>query len=319
MIFLLLFFILASSVLQAQNIIKYEKNHEDAELSRVIFINSITNEIVKTFTPAEKCPYWNLTFKRSEGRDNYKNVKYFDLTGIDSLTTQDIPGLVNIIEWGHPLKRPYYAYAMNSAHVSNNHKWVIISSFIMIGDLNQDQNDGEYEAFAECLQIFDSNGNLFRTIYSDEVEMNDTGITDDGNYLFYDYHLLKDCFKDYQSNRRPGLRVINLTTMDWEMDINNYDTNMVYLYPYIAGDYICIFSETREDNEDADSIGYNTADCYNFKKNIKYTGSIEPSFKEFCNIIDVSEEGIYFRDWLVTDTIPVLYRFNKEFTKEIIK
>ncbi|HOX77151.1 MAG TPA: hypothetical protein PLW31_03850 [Bacteroidales bacterium] len=317
--FLLSFLILAASVLQGQNIVRYEKNHRDTELCKITFIDTTTNEIVKTFSPAEKCPYWNLTYKRIGDTINDRSVKYFDLKGIDSLTGDEIPGLINVTDFGHPLKQPYEAFTSNSAHVSKNGKWVIISSHIIIDDFSDDENESELEAYAECLQVFDSNGNLFRKIFSDDAEMNDVGITDDGDYLFYDYQILKDLYYDNHSNRNPGLRIINLKTMDIELDISDYDTNWVYLYPYVAGDFICIFSETRKDYEDVDSTGCNSAVCYNFKKNIKYTGPIGPAFKEFWRIIDVSDEGIYFRVSSAREAQPVLYRFDKDFTKEKIK
>lgn len=311
--------ILASSVIHAQNIIRYEKNNQDAELSSIIFIDTNSNEIVNRFSPAEKCPYWNLSFKRIGDTVYDKKVKYFDLTGIDSLTKEEIPGLVNIAEWDRPLKKPYEAYTSNSAHVSINNQWVIISSHIIISDFSDDEYDDEFEAFAECLQVFDSNGNLFRKIFSDDGQMDDVGITDDGQFLFYDYKILKNYFLNYQATQNPGLRVINLKNMDIEMDIADFDTSRVYLYPYIAGDYICVFSEARKDYEDVDFRGCNTVVCYNFKKNIKYSGSTKPDFKEFWNIIGISDEGISFRDNSTKEAIPVLYRFDKDFTQERIK
>jgi len=313
----LAFLLFFSIYMRSQYIIKYEKNHEDSELSRVFFMDTTKNVIIKSFSPSEKCPYWNLTYPRLEGTLEYKTEKFFDFSGFDSLTGLDIPGLV-IINGGNSIKKPYWAETNHSAHLSSNKRWLLLFSVITITDYSQKENDGEFEGFANCLQIYNSKGNLYRTIISKDVEMSEIHITDDGSYLFYDYDIMRDFFKNFKNHPDGGFRIANLETMQIEMDVPDNDTNMVYLYPYVADDFICIFSETKDDYLDNNYQGSNTVTCYNLKKSEKYTTQIDPRFKEFWNIITITKEGVFFEGNASPQRDTVLYRFDKDFQREKI-
>jgi hypothetical protein len=302
---------------RSQHIIKYEKNHEDSELSRVNFIDTIKNLTIKSFSPAEKCPYWNLAFPRLKGTLEYKTEKFYDFSDLDCLTGQDIPGLV-VIEGGNSIKKPYWAETNHSAHLSSNKQWLLIFSVITITDYSQKENDGEFEGFANYLQIYNSKGNLYRTIISKDVEINEIHVTDDGSYLFYEYNIMQDFLKNFKNYPNGGFRIINLETMKIEMDVIDNDTSMIYLYPYVADDYICIFSETKDDYFDNNYQGSNTVTCFNLKKSEKYTAQIDPKFKEFWKIITITKEGVLFEGNALPERDTVLYRFDKDFQIEKI-
>jgi hypothetical protein len=299
--------ILASMHLQAQNSITYNGNNLAPENRLITFVDTLQDKIVLSFSPSELCPYWNLPYPviPTSNPNGYGTEKRFDLKDVSSISNLEIPGLV-IVENRDEINNPLYASSSFTCKLSPNGQWIIIESYLNINGYD------DCLGFANYIEIYSSDGNLYRTLLSKDGYISDVQITDDGLFLVYGHlgiETYKNDFRDF------GYKIINITTMEIELELRDNVDNMNSLYNKTIGNYIFIMKEIKDDGNLNISKEYGYLSCFDMKNNEKFTGIVKPELKWYSNLIGISKEGISFRVNNDQDSNRVLMQFDKDFHK----
>ncbi len=278
------FLILFSFQLQAQNKISYEDNRSDATLRKLFFIDTLQNKVLYSFSPSEKCPYWNLPYPEiNNAIPNCKSTKRFDLKDINSISRIDIPGLI-ALNGGNLILNPGWATTGHLCYLTTNHQWVFIYSSIYIYNY-----DEEWSGYAMEIQIFTSTGTLYRTITSTDGEISDVRLTDNCLYLVYG-NLNVDSY--ILGSRNYSTRIVDLNSMETKFEFKDKTLNQMTLYNRVFDNYIFIMSENEDDYKDTNSKGDGHIICLDMLKGVEYTGQVEHGL--IYNMKSITKEGIIF-------------------------
>jgi len=190
-------------VLQAhgQYTIKYNFHPHDPDSCIVSFVDTVKNEVVRSFTLVEYSPYWNLPYQeiKPSGRKN----KTFNL--INSKTLQeDIPGLI-IYKESEYIK-PVEGYTFSQVQIVPDNNYIIVYHYMMV--LSTERLYG----YATVLHIYNLKGEIHRELISSDVEIEEAYITNDGKYLIYRFGVGLTEADVERSN--TGYRIVNLETLD---------------------------------------------------------------------------------------------------------
>ncbi len=85
----MLFFALQA---RSQYIIKYNFHPHDPDSCIVSFVDTVKNEVIRSFTLVEYSPYWNLPLQEVK-TDGLGKRKVFNLQSV-KLAEKDVPGLL---------------------------------------------------------------------------------------------------------------------------------------------------------------------------------------------------------------------------------
>jgi len=184
-----------------QYIIKYSFHPHDPDSCIVSFVDTVKNEVIRSFTLVEYSPYWNLAYPeiKHSGRKN----KTFGLTNSKTLK-EDIPGLITYKESKDLI--PVEGYTFSQVQIVPENNFIIVYHYMMV--LSTERLYG----YATVLHIYNSAGKIHREIISSDVEIEEAYITNDGKYLIYRFGVgLTEADSEMS---KTGYRIINIETLD---------------------------------------------------------------------------------------------------------
>lgn len=280
-----------------QYTIKYKFHPYDPDSCIVSFVNTVKNEVVRSFTLVEYSPYWNLPFPEiiTEG---LRKRKVFNLQSV-KLAEKDVPGLLIydispdcFLESG----RTY-----STLQISQNNQYIIVIHYLNLFS--------EYRRFghAAILHIYNAKGELIRTIKSSDSEILQPCITNNGYYLGYVYGTGLN--EDETEMSKTGYRIIKLETDEIVVDrevhgqgqmgiaaVNNkFTTSYLALEDYQKRSFIVVIPE----------------------KGVQFSKII--SRDELNKLKVVTDEGLLFGSYSKSDTNTYFIHFESDFNREELR
>ncbi|MBE0661460.1 MAG: hypothetical protein IH597_03245 [Bacteroidales bacterium] len=297
--------LLSVSSLNAQHIIRYEMDDHNAENCKVLFIDTLSNEVTDSFYLHERNPYWNLPYDTIE-TGNY-SVKTYKFNNIDSLTKDEIPGL---IAYGpaNISKYPGEALAFHGARVSTNGQFIAIYNRLTL----YVYSDNDFTDHASQVVVYDVEGKIHNSFYSEALNIEDIYITDDGNY-----YLVWGWMQSVKVS--DGIlslyKIIDIKNNQTIITVNTNDENFSGGYGKIDGNYICIMLDIRNQDDPYGPSGQGFLRCYDLVNNMVYTTSVDQKSKCISMFKGITDEGVKLKSLLGKDVPDRLLRFDKDFTK----
>lgn len=277
-----------------QYTIKYNFHPHDPDSCIVSFVDTVKNEVIRSFTLVEYSPFWNLPFPeiKSEG---LRKRKVYDLQTV-SILEQEIPGLVFYSQTDDGFLNSGRTYS--TLQFSQNNQYIIVFHYLNLFS--------EYRSFghAAILHIYNARGELIITIESNDVEILQPRITNNGNYLGYVYGTGLN--EDETEMSKTGYRIINLETDEIVVDrevhgqgqmgitaVNNkFTTSYLTLEDYQKRNFIVVIPE----------------------KSLQFSKIIQRD--DLNKLKVVTEEGLLMGYDSRSDTNTYLLRFESDFDKE---
>lgn len=305
-VFSLLIIIFFALQAQGQNTITFKFSPHGSDSCIVSFVDTVKNEVLRSFSIVEYSPYWNLPFKDT-GDTILKQSKTFDLRGGIS-KSEIFQDYINYSEQpSYPSycgREPLAASTYSTIIISDNKQFAIIPHYLRI------YSDYCLYGYKTVIHIYNSKGELYRTIESIDVDITSIAITDNGKYLAHAFGVhLDDEGLDWTNT---GYRIIDiendmiLHTQVVEFAKSSYDLYVV--------NYDNLIQIAHTDQIDFDKRVYIVIDP---EKQRKYSTSI---LKEHARKRKyVTPEGFVFGVKNKHDANTVLMRFDEEFNNKIIK
>jgi hypothetical protein len=305
-----LFIILATFIIPAQLFgqytIKYNFHPHDPDSCIVSFVDTVKNEVIRSFTLVEYSPFWDLSFPEIGDKERRKSETF-------KISSNDFVGdaFINFVNYSNQSfyptychKEPKAAHTYSTIIISKNKQFLIIPHYLSI------YSDNCLYGYKTVLHIYNSSGELYRTIVSHDFDITDVVITDDGKYLAHAFGVhLDDEGLDWTNT---GYRIIDigndkiLYTQVIEFTKSYYDLSI--------GSFGNIISVLYSDQSDFKKY---VAHTFSFKDNNKYTYAFH---KDIMNrFITIRDSGFIFGVESKSDTNTVIMRFDSDFDKEELK
>lgn len=299
----MLFFFLQA---HGQYTIKYNFHPYDPDSCIVSFVDTVKNEVIRSFSLVEYSPYWNLALQEI-GNIESKKSKTFKISGNDFV----YDAFMSFVDYSKQLfypaychKEPKAAHTYSTIIISNSKQFVVIPHYLSI------YSDNCLYGYKAVLHIYNSKGELFRTVESHDLDITDVAITDDGKYLAHTYGVhLDDEGLDWTNT---GYRIIDIQnnkfiyTQEVEFTKSYYDLSI--------GSFGNIISAFYSDQSDFQNYLTHT---FCFDKNKKYVSAFDKSLINRFQFIN--DSGFVFGVNNRYDKNKEIIRFNEGFNIERIK
>lgn len=291
-----------------QYTIKYNFHPHDPDSCIVSFVDTVKNEVIRSFTLVVYSPYWNLPFPEIVLENVSKKERRFDLRGVISIE-EKIPGLVAFEEIADLV--PSGGETYSTMVLSKNSQYIIIPHYMFIsGDyINQkyDYNSRLYGR-ATVLHIYSSRGELIKTFESSDVNIVQARISDNGKYLAFTFDHNQDPIYDGDW-KKTGFRIVDL------------DSDSIIVHEVLGeingigarGNAITVTLNTTDDYFAITAITYFP------DLNLKY--EMQTSRDQLNRLARVTEEGYVFYESSMNKNMQDAYliRFANGFTKSVIQ
>jgi hypothetical protein len=302
MIVMILFTIQA----QGQNTITFKFSPHGSDSCIVSFVDTLKNEVLRSFSIVEYSPYWNLPFEDT-GDTILKQSKTFDLRG--GISKSEI--FQDFINYSKQPSYPSYcgreplaASTYSTIIISDNKQFAIIPHYLRI------YSDYCLYGYKAVLHIYNSKGELYRTIKTSDIDITSVAITDDGKYLAHTYGVhLDDEGLDWTNTGYRILDIENNTIVYNQLIefINSYYDISIASY----GNIISVFYT------DQSNLRKYLTHTYCFDENSKYVSAFDKSLINRFHFI--SDSGFVFGVNNRFDKNKEIIRFNEGFNIEKIK
>jgi hypothetical protein len=302
MIVMILFTIQA----QGQNTITFKFSPHGSDSCIVSFVDTVKNEVLRSFSIVEYSPYWNLPFEDT-GDTILKQSKTFDLRG--GISKSEI--FQDFINYSKQPSYPSYcgreplaASTYSTIIISDNKQFAIIPHYLRI------YSDYCLYGYKAVLHIYNSKGELYRTIKTSDIDITSVAITDDGKYLAHTYGVhLDDEGLDWTNTGYRILDIENNTIVYNQLIefINSYYDISIASY----GNIISVFYT------DQSNLRKYLTHTYCFDENSKYVSAFDKSLINRFHFI--SDSGFVFGVNNRFDKNKEIIRFNEGFNIEKIK
>lgn len=302
---MLVFFLQA----HGQYTIKFNFHPYDPDSCIVSFVDTVKNEVIRSFSLVEYSPYWNLPFPEIVLKNVSKKERRFDFQGTNSIG-DIIPGLVPFDEIADLVPSGGETYStLNFAR--NSRQYIIVSHFMSIwGNSIIQKNDYNSRLYgrATVLHIYNSRGEQIKTYVSSDVNIIQARISDNGKYLAYTFDQNQDMIygDDWE---KTGFRIVDI------------DSDSIIVHEVLGeingigarGNAITV---TLNSTDDFYTL---TAITYFPDLNLKY--EIQISRNQLSRLAGVTEEGYFFYESSMNKNMQDAYllRFEDGFTKSVIK
>jgi hypothetical protein len=272
----------------------------------VSFVDTVKNEVLRSFSIVEYSPYWNLPFEDT-GDTILKQSKTFDLRG--GISKSEI--FQDFINYSKQPSYPSYcgreplaASTYSTIIISDNKQFAIIPHYLRI------YSDYCLYGYKAVLHIYNSKGELYRTIKTSDIDITSVAITDDGKYLAHTYGVhLDDEGLDWTNTGYRILDIENNTIVYNQLIefINSYYDISIASY----GNIISVFYT------DQSNLRKYLTHTYCFDENSKYVSAFDKSLINRFHFI--SDSGFVFGVNNRFDKNKEIIRFNEGFNIEKIK
>jgi hypothetical protein len=293
----------------AQHIIRYEMDLKNAETYKVLFIDTLSNEVIDSFYLHERNPYWNLPYDTIE-TGNYM-VKTYKFNNIDSFTKDEIPGLIAYGP-GNISRYPFEAKASHGAFLSTNGQFIVTTNkFILFV-----YSENDFVDHASKVVTYKSDGSIHHSFYSENLIINFCSITDDGNFYLVSGSMHAINAPHGELNLWKIIDVQNNQTI---VSVNTNDENFYGGYGKIDGNFICIMLHKRNEDDPYGPTGQGYLRCFDMVNGTVYTTLVDPISKSISMFKGINAEGVHLKSLLGKDEPDRLLRFDKDFTKQPIR
>jgi hypothetical protein len=280
--------------------IKYNFHPHDPDSCIVSFVDTVKNEVIRSFTLVEYSPYWNLAFPETGDKERRKSKTF-------KISSNDFVGdaFLNFVNYSNQSfypaychKEPKAAHTYSTIIISNNKQFVIIPHYLSI------YSDNCLYSYKAVLHIYNSKGELFRTIESHDLDITDVAITDDGNHLAHAFGVHLD--NEGVDWTNTGYRIIDIEN-DMILHTQLVEFTNSY-YDLSIGSFGNLISAFYSDQSDFKKYVTHT---FCFENNNKYTYAFH---KDIINkLITISDSGFIFGQMDRNDLNKTMVRFNEVF------
>ena len=291
---------------QGQNTITFKFSPHGSDSCIVSFVDTVKNEVLRSFSIVEYSPYWNLPFEDT-GDTILKQSKTFDLRG--GISKSEI--FQDFINYSKQPSYPSYcgreplaASTYSTIIISDNKQFAIIPHYLRI------YSDYCLYGYKAVLHIYNSKGELYRTIKTSDIDITSVAITDDGKYLAHTYGVhLDDEGLDWTNTGYRILDIENNTIVYNQLIefINSYYDISIASY----GNIISVFYT------DQSNLRKYLTHTYCFDENSKYVSAFDKSLINRFQFIN--DSGFVFGVNNRYDKNKEIIRFNEGFNIEKIK
>jgi hypothetical protein len=305
-VFSMIVMILFTIQAQGQNTITFKFSPHGSDSCIVSFVDTVKNEVLRSFSIVEYSPYWNLPFEDT-GDTILKQSKTFDLRG--GISKSEI--FQDFINYSKQPSYPSYcgreplaASTYSTIIISDNKQFAIIPHYLRI------YSDYCLYGYKAVLHIYNSKGELYRTIKTSDIDITSVAITDDGKYLAHTYGVhLDDEGLDWTNTGYRILDIENNTIVYNQLIefINSYYDISIASY----GNIISVFYT------DQSNLRKYLTHTYCFDENSKYVSAFDKSLINRFHFI--SDSGFVFGVNNRFDKNKEIIRFNEGFNIEKIK
>ena len=296
-IFIILAIFITPTQLIGQYTIKYNFHPHDPDSCLISFVDTVKNEVIRSFTLVEYSPYWNLPFPEVKTEGLGKR-KVFNLQSV-KLAEKDLPGLLIYDISPDCFLKSGRTYS--TLQISQNNQYMIVIHYLNL------YSDYRRFGHAAVLHIYNAKGELIRTIKSSDTEILQPCITNNGKYLGYVYGTGLN--EDETEMSKTGYRIINLQTNEIVVDrevhgqgqmgiaaVNNkFTTSYLTLEDYQKRNFIVVIPE----------------------RGVQFSKII--STDELNKLKVVTEDGLLMGNGSRSDTNTYLLRFESNFDREELK
>lgn len=304
-----LFAILAATNSHAQHIIRYEMDNHNAENLKVLFVDTLSNEVIDSFYLHERNPYWDLPYDTIETGNYF--VKTYKFNNIDSLTKDEIPGLIAYGP-GNVSRYPGWADALHGARVSTNGQFIAIYNRLTL----YVYSDNDFTDHASQVMVYDVDGKIHHSFYSEALNIEDIYITDDGNYYLIWGWMQSATVPDGMLNLWEIFDIRNDQTI---VSVNTNDEKFYGAYGKIDGNYICIMLHKRNEDDPYGPTGQGYLRCFDMVNGTVYTALVDPISKSISMYKGITAEGVHLKSLIGKDEPDQVLRFDRDFTKQPIR
>jgi hypothetical protein len=290
----MLFFVLQA---HGQYTIKYNFHPYDPDSCVVSFVDTVKNEVIRSFTLVEYSPYWNLPYQEVKTEGLGKR-KVFNMQSVE-FPEKEALGLFSYDLSPDCFLKSGRTYS--TLELSQNNRYIIVIHYLNLF------SDNRRFGHAAILHIYNAKGELIRTIKSSDSEILQPCITNNGKYFGYVYGTGLN--EDETEMSKKGYRIINLQNDEIIIDrevqgqgmmeiaaVNNkFITSYLTLEDYQKRTFIVVMPENR----------------------IQFSKII--SRKELDKIKGVTDQGLIIGDETRSDTKSYLLHFESDFIREELK
>lgn len=307
LIFLLV--ILTTIDSNGQHIIRYEREAKNAEKRKVLFIDTLNNEVTDSFYLHERNPYWNLPYDTIKTR-NYL-VKTYKFNNIDSLTKDEIPGLIAYGP-GNVSRYPGWADASHEASLSTNSQFIVTVNRLMLYVFSED----DFADHASKVVTYMADGKMYNSYSPEDMYIDYINITDDGNY-----YLLRGWTQSV--NAADGIlkfwKIIDIQN-DQEVLVEKSSTDSLRgLYGLVYGNYILFMQGIVNERDKLGPIVGGYMRCFDMANNYVFSTQIDQKSTSFSMFKRITSEGIHLKSLQGKNESDQVLRFDKDFTKQPIR
>ena len=299
--------ILAARNSNAQHIIRYEMDNHNAENCKVLFVDTLSNEVTDSFYLHERNPYWNLPFDTIE-TGNY-STKSYKFNNVFSLTKNEIPGLISYSD-GLASKHPRWADAYHGAFLSTNGQYIVTNNSLVL----YSYDEHGFVDHASKVVTYKADGNIHHSFYADSLNIEEINITDDGNY----YLVWGWMNSDKSPHGELSLyEIIDIRKNQTIVSVNTNDEKFRGAYGKIDGNYICIMQHKRnEENPLTGPTGQGYLRCFDMVNNLGYSTWVDPVSKSISMFKGITSEGVHLKSLKGKNEPDRVLRFDRDFTKQ---
>ena len=282
----------------------------NAENIKVLFMDTLSNEAVDSFYLHERNPYWNLPYDTIETHNYF--TKTYKFNNIDSLTKDEIPGLIAYGP-GNVSRYPGWADALHGARVSTNGQFIAIYNRLTL----YVYSDNDFTDHASQVVVYDVDGKIHHSFYSEALNIEDIYITDDGNYYLIWGWMQSATVPDGMLNLWEIFDIRNDQTI---VSVNTNDEKFYGAYGKIDGNYICIMQHKRnEENPSSGPTGQGYLRCFDMVNNLVYSTWVDPVSKSISMFKGITSEGVRLKSLKGKNEPDRVLRFDRDFTKQPIR
>jgi hypothetical protein len=301
--------ILAAINCNGQHIIRYEMDNHNAENLKVLFVDTLSNEVIDSFYLHERNPYWNLPYDTID-TGNY-SVKTYKFNSIDAFTKDEIPGLIAYGP-GNISRYPGEALVLHGARVSTNRQFIAIYNRIILFVYSEE----DFIDHASQVVVYNTDGKIHHSFNAEVLHIDDVCITDDGNY-----YLISGWKRDFNAPNGSFKQWIIIDNRNNQtiVTVNTNDENFYGGYWKIDGNYICIMLHKRNEDDPYGPTGQGYLRCFDLVNNMVYATLVDPISKSISMFKGINAEGVHLKSLLGKDEPDRLLRFDRDFTKQPIR
>jgi hypothetical protein len=293
----------------AQHIIRYEMDNNNAENLKVLFVDTLNNEVKDSFYLHERNPYWNLPYDTIE-TGNY-SVKTYKFNNIDSLTIDEIPGLIAYGP-GNVSRYPGWADASHGAFLSTNGQFIVTINRLIL----YVYSENDFVDHASKVVTYMADGKIYNSYYPEDMYVDYVDITDDGNY-----YLLRGWAQSV--NALDGIlniwKIIDIRSNQEVLAEISSNDSLRGLYGLVYGNYILFMQGSVNERDKFGPIIGGYMRCFDVANNLVFSTQVDPKSTSFSMFKRITSEGVHFKSLQGKNEPDQVLRFDRDFTKQPIR